>query len=310
MRIAVVAQTATPANEAFARVGCHGADWCLMTPSEALATLSPGDAAIGRIDVLPTLDGVDDGIWVLGALAARGVTVLNGAPALLAAHDKLLTARLLRRAGLPHPAHASDHGRRTFVASAAARRRQAAVRQLGPRRRAVRRRGGARRAAGGVAARAVVPGPRGPRAGSRAAARIRSADRRCARPRGRGDQPGRGPGRMENECRARRRAPGRDASAGGLRPRAGRGAGDGRGSGRGRPPPGRVRPLDRGRDQRRGRVHAASTPSGPAPIRSRRPPSGSPAPRSAPGSASLRTRRRRSASDTSRPGRPLFESRC
>src|SRR4051794_38353188 len=103
MRIAVVAQTATPANEALVRVGCRGADWCLMTPSEALATLSPGDAAIGRIDVLPTLDGVDDGIWVLGALAARDVTVLNGAPALLAAHDKLLTARLLRRAGLPHP---------------------------------------------------------------------------------------------------------------------------------------------------------------------------------------------------------------
>ena len=65
--------------------------------------MSSGDAAIGRIDVLPTLDGVDDGLWVLGALAARGITVLNDAPALLAAHDKLLTARLLRRAGLPHP---------------------------------------------------------------------------------------------------------------------------------------------------------------------------------------------------------------
>ena len=103
MRIAVVAQAPTPANEALVRVGCHGADWCLMTPSQALAELRPGDAAIGRIDVLPTLDGVDDGIWALGALAARGVTVLNGAPALLAAHDKLLTARLLRRAGLPHP---------------------------------------------------------------------------------------------------------------------------------------------------------------------------------------------------------------
>ena len=103
MRIAVVAQTSTLANEALARVGCHGATWCEMTPAEALAELGPGDAAVGRIDVLPTLDGVDDGIWALGALAARGVTVLNGAPALLAAHDKLLTARLLRRAGLPHP---------------------------------------------------------------------------------------------------------------------------------------------------------------------------------------------------------------
>jgi len=103
MRIAVVAQSPTFANEALAAVGCRGADWSVMTPAEALATLSAGDAAIGRIDVLPTLDGVDDGLWVLGALAARGVTVLNDASALLAAHDKLLTARLLRRAGLPHP---------------------------------------------------------------------------------------------------------------------------------------------------------------------------------------------------------------
>jgi RimK family alpha-L-glutamate ligase len=103
MRIAVVARRSTFANAALVQVGCEGADWCLMTPAKALETLTAGDAAIGRIDVLPTLDGVDDGIWVLGALAARGVTVLNGAAALLAAHDKLLTARLLRRAGLPHP---------------------------------------------------------------------------------------------------------------------------------------------------------------------------------------------------------------
>ncbi len=103
MRIAVVAQAPTFANEALVRVGCHGAEWLLLTPAEALETLGPGDCAIGRIDVLPTLDGVDDGLWALGALEARGVTVLNGAPSLLAAHDKLLTARLLRRAGLPHP---------------------------------------------------------------------------------------------------------------------------------------------------------------------------------------------------------------
>jgi RimK family alpha-L-glutamate ligase len=103
VRIAVITQTPTVANEALVRVGCRGADWLLLTPAEALETLIPGDCAIGRIDVLPTLDGVDDGLWALGALEARGVTVLNGAPSLLAAHDKLLTARLLRRAGLPHP---------------------------------------------------------------------------------------------------------------------------------------------------------------------------------------------------------------
>jgi RimK family alpha-L-glutamate ligase len=74
-----------------------------MSPERALEVLQPGDAALGRLDVLPTLDGVDDGLWALGALAARGVAVLNEASSLLATHDKLLTARLLRRVGVPHP---------------------------------------------------------------------------------------------------------------------------------------------------------------------------------------------------------------
>ena len=80
-----------------------GVEFVPMTPVEALESLGPGDAALGRLDVLPTLDGVDDGLWALGVLAARGVRVLNGPAFLLATHDKLLTARLLRRAGLPHP---------------------------------------------------------------------------------------------------------------------------------------------------------------------------------------------------------------
>ena len=54
--------------------------------------------------MLPTLDGMDDGLWVLGALEARGVIVLNDAASLMATHDKLLTARLLRRSGVAHPA--------------------------------------------------------------------------------------------------------------------------------------------------------------------------------------------------------------
>jgi RimK family alpha-L-glutamate ligase len=74
-----------------------------LTPQEALEVLRPGDAVLGRLDVLPTLDGVEDGLWVLGALAARNVVVLNSAAALVTAHDKLLTARLLHRHSLPHP---------------------------------------------------------------------------------------------------------------------------------------------------------------------------------------------------------------
>ena len=80
-----------------------GIECRFLTPETALLQLGPGDTALCRLDVLETLDGVDDGLWALGALEAAGVRVLNPTSALLASHDKLLTARLLRRAGLPHP---------------------------------------------------------------------------------------------------------------------------------------------------------------------------------------------------------------
>jgi RimK family alpha-L-glutamate ligase len=78
----------------------------LLSPAEALALLEPGDIALGRLDVRPTLDGVERGLGLLGRLAARGVRVLNTPSAILAAHDKLLTARALKLAQLPHPATA------------------------------------------------------------------------------------------------------------------------------------------------------------------------------------------------------------
>ncbi len=91
---AVVAHRVTPTNT---RLGA------VLTPAQALTRLGRGDVALGRLDVLPSLDGVEPGLWALDRLAAAGVTVLNGRRALVAAHDKLATAAALHAAGIPHP---------------------------------------------------------------------------------------------------------------------------------------------------------------------------------------------------------------
>jgi RimK family alpha-L-glutamate ligase len=92
--LAVVAHRVTPTN---VRLGV------VFSPAQALARLRRGDVALGRLDVLPTLDGVEPGLWALDRLAAHGVTVLNGRATLTAAHDKLATSSTLRAAGVPHP---------------------------------------------------------------------------------------------------------------------------------------------------------------------------------------------------------------
>jgi tetrahydromethanopterin:alpha-L-glutamate ligase len=102
---AVIAGRATPTNlslvEACWRMGVPAG---LLWPEEAEERLRSGDVALARLDVLPTLDGVEAGLPVLRRLADRGVRVFNSAGALLAAHDKAATARCLARHRIPHPA--------------------------------------------------------------------------------------------------------------------------------------------------------------------------------------------------------------
>src|SRR5512133_1176035 len=103
MRFAIVGHSPSLTNLALAARGWHGVPAELLSPREALLTLGRGDVALARLDIRQQLDGVEDGLWALERLEDAGVTVLNPPAALIRAHDKLLTARLLRRAGLPHP---------------------------------------------------------------------------------------------------------------------------------------------------------------------------------------------------------------
>jgi [lysine-biosynthesis-protein LysW]--L-2-aminoadipate ligase len=74
-----------------------------LTPPVELRRAHAGDVALARLDVLPSLKGVEMGMDELDRAKQRGVHVLNEPGALLAAHDKLATALRLAAAGVPHP---------------------------------------------------------------------------------------------------------------------------------------------------------------------------------------------------------------
>ena len=103
-RVAVLGTDASVTNTYIVSAWSSlGIEAMLLGPEEAHRWLRPGDTVLGRLDVLPTLDGVEPGLLELLRLRRAGVRVLNGAFALARAHDKLLTARVLARAGIPHP---------------------------------------------------------------------------------------------------------------------------------------------------------------------------------------------------------------
>jgi RimK family alpha-L-glutamate ligase len=91
---AVVAGDATPTNLRLGPV---------LTPAQAVIRLRPGDVALGRLDISPSLAGIEPGLWALDTLERRGITVLNRSDTLVRTHDKLATAEALARAGVPHP---------------------------------------------------------------------------------------------------------------------------------------------------------------------------------------------------------------
>lgn len=104
MKFAVVAHRRSATNAALvaAAVG-WGLEAEILDPRRALTLLEPGDLALARLDVRAELDGIERGTGELERLADGGVDVRNPPGALVVAHDKLLTARTLRLAGLPHP---------------------------------------------------------------------------------------------------------------------------------------------------------------------------------------------------------------
>jgi glutamate carboxypeptidase len=112
-RIALVGRDTSTTNvELVAAWRALGLKIALVAPHELCDWLKPGDIVLGRLDVLPTVDAVEPGLLDLLRAEWQGFRVLNNASALAAAHDKLLTARLLSKASLPQPrtAHLAPGG--------------------------------------------------------------------------------------------------------------------------------------------------------------------------------------------------------
>ena len=249
--LALVAHRRTGTNALLAERGAT-----IITPRAALRTLRLGDVALARLDVRPSLDGIEPGLWSLRRLERQGVAPLNPPEALVAMHDKLETVLRLRAVNLPHP-------RTAFLPAGASPsgieltgRDQAALRQLGPPRAPVHDEAVAATLPAAAPGRAVVPRAGRDRSGADRADRPRPAHPRRSRARlwarSRGSPP------EESGAPTWRSggtaAPGDPESTGTVARARRRGGRRCRPRRRGPPP---ARPLARRpRAERRGRLHA------------------------------------------------------
>lgn len=100
----VAAGRPTPTNELLVGTLHQRGVRAAIVPGPGLTTRArAGDIVLGRLDVRPTLDGVEPGLWDLRRVERNGVRLLNRASSLVACHDKLQTARALGSRGVPQP---------------------------------------------------------------------------------------------------------------------------------------------------------------------------------------------------------------
>lgn len=99
-----VAGTLSPTNvRLLSALGDLDIEAALLPVADVLRRARPGDLVLARLDVRPTLDGIDGCLGDLERLEQCGVHVLNRPAALFSAHDKLVTAIRLGEVFLPHP---------------------------------------------------------------------------------------------------------------------------------------------------------------------------------------------------------------